>query len=85
MPYRDPIPELKRQLGVELAVIVARWNPSDIASILETEPSRIADLRRGELKRFSLESLIRFLGRLGRCVELQVGPPPRFNNHLTKE
>ena len=68
----DPVLELKRQLGAELASGVAGWNGDDLGAALETDRSRIADLRRGNLRRFSLETLIRFATRLGYRVELQL-------------
>lgn len=76
MPYRaDPIPELKRQLAAELAPLLAGWRAADIADLIGTEPARI-DLRRGVLTRFSLETLIRFLTRLGKRVAMRVTRAP---------
>ena len=68
----DPIPELKRQLGAQLAQLLAGWRASDIALVIGTEPARISDLRRGDLTRFSLETLILFVTRLRYRVELRV-------------
>jgi len=68
----DPIPDLKRQLGAQLAQQLAGWRASDIAGLIGTEPARISDLRRGDLTRFSLETLIRYLSRLRLRVELHV-------------
>jgi hypothetical protein len=73
----DPIPALKRAAGAQLAVLVAGWNADDIAYLLGTDRSRIAELRRGKLYRFSLERLIRFLTRAGQIVELRVTEPVR--------
>ena len=72
MPIRDPIPALKRQAGAELARFVAGWNGDDMGAYLGTDRSRIADLRRGRLDRFSLERLLRLLDRAGMQVELRV-------------
>jgi predicted XRE-type DNA-binding protein len=72
---RDPIPELKRQAGAELAVLVEGWNADDVAVLLGTDRPRISELRRGKLDRFSLETLIRYLTRLRRTVELRIAPP----------
>ena len=68
----DPIPELKRQLGALLAQRLAGWRAADLADVIGTEPARISDLRRGDLTRFSLETLIRFVTRLRHRVELRV-------------
>jgi predicted XRE-type DNA-binding protein len=70
--HDDPIPDLKRALGAELARIVADWNGDDIAYMLGTDRFRIAELRRGKLDRFSLETLIRFATRAGKRVSIQV-------------
>lgn len=67
----DPIPPLK-QLGVELARLLAGWNADDIAVVIGTDRPRIAELRRGQLARFSLETLIRYLARLQHRVDLTV-------------
>jgi predicted XRE-type DNA-binding protein len=72
MSHDDPIPALKRQLGVELQRLLRDWNADDVAFIMGTDRWRIADLRRGRLERFSLERLIRFLARLDYSVELTV-------------
>jgi predicted XRE-type DNA-binding protein len=72
--YVDPIPAIKRQLGHELARDLDGWRAVDIASVIETEPARVSDLRRGRLERFSLETLIRYCSRLGRSVAVSVGP-----------
>ena len=77
MTINDPIPALKRAAGAQLAVLVAGWNADDIAYLLGTDRSRIAELRRGKLDRFSLERLIRFLARAGQIVELRVTAPVR--------
>ncbi len=72
MPYSDPIPELKRQLGAAIAPLVTGWNADDIGAFIGTDRARISELRRGKLDRFSLETLIRYLDRLRRTVELRV-------------
>ena len=76
MRYDDPIPSLKREAGAELARLVAGWNGDDIAYMLATDRFRVAELRRGKLDRFSLETLIRYLVRGGLCVELRITSPP---------
>jgi predicted XRE-type DNA-binding protein len=68
----DPIPALKRQLGTELARLLAGWNADDIAVVIGTDRPRISELRRGKLARFSLETLIRYLARLGHRVDVSV-------------
>jgi len=72
MSHVDPIPALNRQLGEELARLVAEWNIDDIAFMIGTDRARISDLRAVRLERFSLERLIRFLARLDYRVEIAV-------------
>jgi predicted XRE-type DNA-binding protein len=80
--HRDnPIPALKRQLGAELARHVRDWNADDIAFMIGTDRWRIADLRRGKLDRFSLETLIRYLARLRQDVDVTV-TPVRINKSI---
>lgn len=68
----DPIPALKEQLGVELARLVVGWRAADLRYRLGIDPPRVSDLRRGRLDRFSLDTLIRCLTRLGTRVELNL-------------
>jgi predicted XRE-type DNA-binding protein len=76
-PVRDPIPELKRQAGAELAALLDGWNADDVAALIGTDRPRVSELRRGKLDRFSLETLIRYLTRLRRHVELRITAPSR--------
>ena len=68
----DPIPQLKRQVGAELASLIYGWNADDVAVMIGTDRPRISELRRGKLDRFSLETLIRYVERMGRDVELVI-------------
>ena len=72
----DPIPALKQQLGGELARLLAGWNADDIAVVIGTDRPRVSELRRGKLARFSLETLIRYLSRLGQRVDVSVTREP---------
>lgn len=72
MPRVDPIPQLKRQAGAALAELLARWSAHDVAVLIGTDARRVMEIRRGKLDRFSLETLIRFLARLGERVELRI-------------
>ena len=68
---QDAIDKLKRDVGALLAQFVRSWNSDDIATVLDTDRSRVADLRDGRLGRFSLEMLVRLLVRAGYDVELR--------------
>ena len=64
--HPDPIPELKQAAGAALARRISGWaSAHDAAALLCTERARILDIRRGTLKRFSLETLLRLLVRAG--------------------
>jgi predicted XRE-type DNA-binding protein len=68
----DPIPQLKRDAGAALAELLAEWRAHDVAALIGTHAQRVMEIRRGELERFSLEILIRYLTRLGCRVELRI-------------
>jgi predicted XRE-type DNA-binding protein len=80
MIRNDPIPALKQRVGAELAALLDGWNADDVAALIRTDRPRISELRRGKLDRFSLETLIRYVTRLRRRVELVIvaeASPPR--------
>ena len=69
----DPILELKQAAGAALARRIEGWvSAHDAATFLGTDRARIGDIRRGTLKRFSLEMLLRLLMRAGARVEIRV-------------
>lgn len=72
--FRDPIPELKQQVGREVARAMSGETVADLGELLEIDAPRISELRRGKLQRFSLETLIRYAHRLGRCAQISFGP-----------
>ena len=76
MPAIDPIPELKRQVGAEIARLIADRNNWDAAAWLGTDSPRITDLKRGKLDRFSLEKLLRYAAELRRIPKLVFEDPP---------
>src|SRR5262245_53154193 len=78
-PLPDPISELKRQAGAELATLFQGWNTFDVAAHVGTDARRITEMKRGQLKRFSLETLIRYLARMRRVVELRITQDFRTN------
>lgn len=77
----DPIPKLKRQVGAEIARLLADRPTGDAAVWLGTDSPRITDLKRGKLDRFSLVTLLRYVTALRRTPTLvfadRAGPPPR--------
>jgi predicted XRE-type DNA-binding protein len=76
--HTDPILELKQAVGVALARRIKGWaSAHDAAAFLGTDRARIFDIRRGALKRFSFEMLLRLLVRAGARVEIRVTVPCR--------
>jgi len=74
----DPILELKQAAGAALARRIEGWASAyDAAAFLGTDRARIGDIRRGTLKRFSFEMLLRLLVRAGARVEIRVTVPRR--------
>jgi predicted XRE-type DNA-binding protein len=74
----DPILELKQAAGAALARRIEGWASAyDAAAFLGTDRARIGDIRRGTLKRFSLEMLLRLLVRAGARLEIRVTVPYR--------
>lgn len=71
----DPIPPLKRAVGDAIARALDRFDTAGAAVMMRTETARVSDLRRGELKRFSLETLIRYAVRLRIGVAVQLDQP----------
>jgi len=71
-PPVDPIPELKRHAAAELATLFEGWNAFDVAAHIGTDARRISEIKRAQLERFSLETLIRYLARMRRVVELRI-------------
>lgn len=68
----DPIPALKQQLRDELIALIGKWNQSVAANSIGIDQSRMSNLEHNHLKRFSLETLIRFLTRVECQVEIKV-------------
>jgi hypothetical protein len=71
----DPIPELKRHVGRELARAFGDAPLDDLTELLATDAPRISDIRHGRLRRFSLERLIRYAQRFGLCARISFEPP----------
>ena len=76
MSRRDPIPALKQQLGAEARAAAHRLERRRCRVLIGTDRPRISELRRGKLDRSSLETLIRYLGRLQHRVDISVTREP---------
>jgi predicted XRE-type DNA-binding protein len=75
----DPIPAMKEQLRQAILAALGRKNQRFAARILGVHETRMSNIERGRLERFSLQKLIRLLARINRRVDLAVvvvGPLP---------
>ena len=80
----DPIAALKRQLADQILAIANTLDFFIAASLLELDPSRLSDLRRGRVARFSVERLIRILTTVGRRVDITVSTVDRPERRWSK-
>ncbi len=79
-PGPDPIPDLKARVAKILLDALNGWSQVNAAYLIGSNQARMSDLRRGELGRFSLEQLIRFLSRIDYRIDIQVHHEPRRYN-----
>ena len=66
--------KLRAQLMRELEKLIhdERLTQSDAAELLNIHQSRVSDLVRGKIDRFSIDTLVKLLARAGRQVEMTV-------------
>ena len=66
--------KLRAQLMRELEILIhdERLTQSDAAELLNIHQSRVSDLVRGKIDRFSIDTLVKLLARAGRQVEMTV-------------
>jgi len=66
--------KLRAQLMRELDTLIhdKRLTQSDAAELLGIQQSRVSDLVRGKIDRFSIDMLVKLLARTGRRVEIKV-------------
>lgn len=67
-----PIPALRAQLYRELRGAIDRWKTPELCYFLRVGQPRVSNLRSGQIERFSLEQLIRFLERMNFEVTVSV-------------
>ncbi|MDX2413459.1 MAG: helix-turn-helix transcriptional regulator [Woeseiaceae bacterium] len=65
---------LRAQLMRELETLIhnQRLTQSDAAELLGIQQSRVSDLVRGKIGRFSIDMLVKLLAKTGRHVEIKV-------------
>ena len=66
--------KLRAQLMMELDQFIhdSRLTQNEAAKLLGVHQSRVSDLVRGRIDRFSIDTLVKLLGRTGRYVEMTV-------------
>lgn len=66
--------KLRAQLMQELEVLIhnKRLTQVDAAELLGIQQSRVSDLVRGRIDRFSIDALVNLLAKAGRHVEFKV-------------
>jgi predicted XRE-type DNA-binding protein len=76
----QPAPEhqLKLQLARELCAILDGYSREVGAGHLQTHTSELSRLRHGDLRRFSLTRILRFIARLGYDLEVHLKKTPRL-------
>lgn len=66
--------KLRAQLMRELETLIhnRRLTQSDAAELLGIHQSRVSDLVRGKIDRFSIDMLVKLLAKAGRQIEIKV-------------
>ena len=85
MKRAGPEQELKAQLARELCSILHGWRRDSGAALVDMHASELSRLRHGDLRRFSLTRVIRYIARAGYDIEvhlkrterLELRPKPR--------
>src|SRR5512138_3919555 len=82
---RAPGPEyqLKVQLARELCAILHGFQRDSAASYVDAHPTELSRLRRGDLRRFSLARLIRYIARAGYDIEVHLKKTPRLEERVS--
>ena len=70
--------ELKEQLARELTAILDGYPRDAGAGCIDAHPSELSRLRHGELSRFSLARIVRYIARAGYDVEVSLKKTPRL-------
>ena len=66
--------KLRSQLMQELEALIRKESltQTEAAELLGIQQSRVSDLVRGKIDRFSIDTLVNLLAKAGRCVEVRV-------------
>lgn len=65
---------VRADLMIEILKIIDErgWKPPEAATALGVAQSRISELRKGKMKEFSVDLLLKYLARLGKRVDFSV-------------
>jgi hypothetical protein len=81
MKRAGPEQELKAQLGGELCSILHGWQRDSGAAWVDMHASDLSRLRHGDLRRFSLTRIIRWIARAGYDIEVHLKKTQRLEHH----
>ncbi len=59
-------------IAIEKMIADQHLSQTEAAKVLQVSQSRVSDLRRGKVEKFSLDMLVTFAARMGRKVQLKV-------------
>lgn len=69
---------LKGQLARELCAILDGYQRDIGAAHIDADPSELSRLRHGDLRRFSLARILRYIARAGYDIEIHLKSRPRL-------
>ena len=69
--------QLQQLLARELCDILAGWSNAEVVNRFAIYPARVSELRHGNLARFSIGKLVRFIAALGYDIEISIRPAAR--------
>ena len=78
MKRQRPEYKLKEQLVRELTAILAGYARDAGADCIDAHPTELSRLRRGDLRRFSLARIVRYIARAGYDIEVHLRQTPRL-------
>jgi Helix-turn-helix domain len=78
MQISDLEHDLKMQLARELCAILDGYPRELAAAYIGTLGSELSRIRNGDLRRFSLTRIIRFVARTGHDIEIHLNRTPRL-------
>lgn len=71
---------LKLQLARELCAILHGYRRDNGAAYIDAHPTELSRLRRGDLRRFSLDRIVRYIARAGYDIEVRLKPTVRLDD-----